>query len=110
MAITGKVLYRGQPGTTESTLYTVPASTTTVITGIVLANTTATDATVSLSVVPSGGTAGAANRILEGVTVSAKSSFFIDGLSLPMATGDFISGLQGTAGAITVTISGVEEA
>jgi hypothetical protein len=98
-------LYQGQPGTSNATLYTVPASTDVKVVSIVISNTTATAATITLSVVPTGGSAGATNRIMTAVSVPASGTTVLDS-SIYMNTGDFIAGLQGTASALTVTISG----
>lgn len=98
-------LYQGQPGTTVATVYTVPASTDVKLTSIVLCNTTGTQATVTISVVPNAGTAGAGNRICAGLAVDPNSTVTIDS-PVHMTVGDFIAALQGTASAITVTISG----
>lgn len=93
--------------TTETTVYTVPASTSCIVKQIVTANVTGTAATTSVSLVASGGTAGVTNRILEQVSIPANSSITTD-LSQVLATGGFISIKQGTASAVTSTISGVE--
>lgn len=95
--------------TTETTVYTVPGSTTTVVKQIVVANVTAADVTTSLSLVPSGGSAGVTNRLYEQTTIPAYSTVTFD-LSQVMDTGDFISIKQGTASGVTTTISGVEKA
>lgn len=102
-----KRLYVGQPATTSATLYTVPASTSAIVKNIIITNTTGTAATLTLSIVPSGGTAGATNRIITGLSVSGNDTAVFD-ISAVMATGDFIAGLQGTSGSLTVNISGVE--
>jgi hypothetical protein len=104
---TPKKLYTGQPGTTATTLYTAPASTTTIIKNIIICNTTATDATLTLSLVPSGGSAGTTNRIMSALVIKANDTVAMD-LSGLLSTGDFISALQGTSAALTVHISGVE--
>lgn len=113
MACIPRRLYQGQPGTTEAALTlrpfnasAVPANTKVIIKQILLTNTANAAATVSISLVLSGGTAGAANRIVPAVSVSANSIVAID-MSQVMEPGDFLSAVQGTAGAITVTISGV---
>ena len=50
MATTPKALFRGAASTTTSTtLYTVPANTTAIVTNIVVTNTTAVDATFTMS-------------------------------------------------------------
>lgn len=84
----------------------MPAGTKVILKQVLLANTAAAAATVSISLVPSGGTAGAANRIVPTVSVAANSVAAID-MSQVMEAGDFLSAVQGTLGAITVTISGV---
>ncbi|HHV79101.1 MAG TPA: hypothetical protein GXX40_05745 [Firmicutes bacterium] len=99
-------LYQGQPGTTETTVYTVPTGKTVILKQIVLANVTTLPAKVSVSLVPSGGTAGDGNRLCKDLSVPANSIVTID-LSQVMTAGDFLSAVQGTSGAITVTISGV---
>lgn len=98
-------LYEGQPGTTVATVYTVPAATDVAIKAIVLCNTTAAIATVTLSLVPSAGTAGAANRVLAAFSVSPNSTVTVD-TTLYATVGDFLAVLQGTAFAVTVIISG----
>ena len=97
-----------QANTTETTVYTTPASTTCIIKQIIVANTTGSAANYSISIVASGGTAGDTNRIVKTVSFAANSTTIYD-LTQVMATGGFISILQGTASAITVTISGVEK-
>lgn len=98
-------LYRGQPGTTNTTLYTVPASTSVKLGSIVVCNTTSTAATLTLSVAATGGTAGATNQILSAYTIRPNDTITIDS-SVYMDAAGFIAGLQGTAAALTVTISG----
>lgn len=97
-----------QASTTETTIYTVPASTTTIVKQIAVCNTTGVAANYSISIVPSGGTAGATNRIMAVQAIAANSTVYLD-LTQVMATGGFISILQGTASSITVTASGVEK-
>jgi hypothetical protein len=109
MANTPKNLYRNQPGTAYSTLYTVPASTTTLVKSLVLHNTTATDATVTLNFIASGGTVGLTNQLID-YTVTAKDTVTIaeDGVFEVLNEGSTIQGKQGTSAAITVSINGVE--
>lgn len=49
MATTAKKLYRGAASTSESTLYTVPSLTTTIVNTVVVTNTASTDATYDMS-------------------------------------------------------------
>lgn len=99
MPQTSKALYRGAASTTvTTTLYTVPAATTTVVTDILVANTA--------------GTAGSFTLYLNGtiiantVTVGAYDTTVIP-LKQVIATGQTI---QGGASATTInfSISGVE--
>ena len=105
-AYTPARLYQGQPGTSSATLYTVPSSTTVIVKQILVANTTSTAATLTLSLVPSGGTAGVTHHIASAVTVQGNALVTFD-LAQVMTAADFLAGLQGTSGALTVTISGL---
>lgn len=107
--LASKKLYWGTPGTTETTLYTVPGGTVSLVKEIVLTNVTNTAATVSLSIVNSGGAAANGNRIVGAKSIPANDLVII-ACNEHMDTGDFISGLQGTSGAINVRICGVEVA
>lgn len=97
MPTISKPLYRGAAATSSATLYTVPASTTTVVTNILVTNTagTAANATISL-----GGVV-----MLPAVSVAANSVAAFD-LTQTMTTGV----IAGFASATTVNfhISGVE--
>jgi len=98
MATVSKALFRGAASTSSTTLYTVPALTTTVVTNILVTNTIGTDATFELlldDVV-----------IAKTVTVGAFDTTVID-LKQVLATTKTIKGL---ASAVTVNfhISGVE--
>lgn len=98
-------LYEGQPGTAVATVYTVPAATDVAVKTFLLCNTTTTAATVTIYVVPTGGTAGATNTVVAALTVAANQTVTIQA-DIYMTTGDFLAALQGTAAAITVSISG----
>jgi hypothetical protein len=98
MATVSKALFRGAAATSSTTLYTVPASTTTVVTNVLVTNTAGSSATFTLLLddVSIGTT----------VTVGAYDTTVID-LKQVLATTKTIKGL---ASAITVNfhISGVE--
>ena len=93
------------PGTSIATIYTVPSSTDVKLTQVVLCNTTGTAAAVTLSAVPSGQTAGAANRLLAGLVVDANGVVTVD-LDTYLGPADFLAMSQGTSSAVTATISG----
>jgi hypothetical protein len=98
MATTSKALFRGAASTSNTTLYTVPSATTTVVTNIVVANTASSAATFDLSLDDV--------KTAQGVSVAANSITVID-LKQVLATTKTIKGL---ASAVTVNfhISGVE--
>ena len=99
MATATKVLFRGAATTTVgTTLYTVPASTTTVVSNIVVTNTAATAATFTLGL--------AGTSIHTTSAIAANSTAYIDLKQVLVATNI----ITGGASAITVSfhISGVE--
>ncbi len=100
----GRIYGPAQPGTTNATLYTVPAATTVVVRNIHVCNTTAANATISLAT--NGTAATAANCWLTALSVPANSSYDWSGF-LHLSATDTLQALQGTASALTVTISGV---
>lgn len=105
MADTAKRLYGpAQPGTSNGTLYTA-SSGGCIIRSIIITNTTATIATISISI--NGTAATASNCLYYEVSIPAYSVNDYSGF-IHLASGDTIQGLQGTTSAITVTISGIE--
>jgi hypothetical protein len=98
-------LYQGQPGTSTATAFT--ASTTNVIVKeVVMCNTSSSAATVTVYLVPTGNSAAAANAIISSFTVQPNATA-VQAFSQVMNNGDFLAASQGTASAITVTVSGV---
>jgi hypothetical protein len=98
MATITKALFRGAASTSSATLYTVPASTTTVISNIAICNTAGTAATFTILLDDI--------EIQKDSAIAANSTAYID-LKQVLATTKTIKGL---ASAITVDfhISGVE--
>jgi hypothetical protein len=98
MATTSKVLARAAAATSSATLYTVPASTTAVITNILVTNTVSGDATFSLLLDDV--------SIATSVTVGGYDTTIIDLKQVLGAT----KTIKGLASAVTVNfhISGVE--
>jgi hypothetical protein len=98
MATTSKALVRAAAATSSATLYTVPASTTTVITNIVVTNSAGTAATFTLT--------------LDGVdifttcAIAANTTAMFD-LKQVLATTKIIAGLA-SATTVRFHISGVE--
>ena len=98
MATTSKALVRQAAATSSTTLYTVPASTTTVITDILVANTSASAQTFTLT--------------LDGVSIATTAAVPAnDSVSLSLkqvlATTKIIAGLA-SATSVNFHISGVE--
>ena len=98
MATATKALARGAFATSSTTLYTVPASTTAVVTNIVVTNSAASAATFTIQL--------DAVDIFKDAAIAANSTATFD-LKQVLATTKIIAGL---ASAITVKfhISGVE--
>jgi hypothetical protein len=96
--VTSKVLARTAAATSSTTLYTVPASTTTVVTNIAVTNSAATAATFTITL--------DGVDLFKDAALAANSTALID-LKQVLATTKIIAGL---ASAVTVKfqISGVE--
>ena len=110
MAMTQTKLHApAQLGTSLTTLYTVPGSTTTIVKQVALCNTAAANRTVTLHLVPSAGTAASANAILFDVAVDSKSTTFVN-LSAVMATGDTIQASASVAASVSIHSFGIQEA
>lgn len=98
MATTSKVLARTAAATSSTTLYTVPAATTTVLTNIAVTNTAASSATFTLTL---NGVA-----IQSGSSVAANTTAYIDLKQVLNAT-QVIAGLA-SATTVNFHLSGVE--
>lgn len=107
-----KKMYVGQPGTTSTTLYTAPGNTTAqpspyataVIKDIWLVNTSASAATITIGI---NGVA-AANQLVPIQQIPANTGVPVSALNKLLNANDTINALQGTSGAITVHIDGIE--
>ena len=99
MANTAKALFRGAATTTvTTTLYTVPASTTAIITSIVVSNTSASAYTFTLSL---------DDVTLHGATsIAANSTVYIDSKQVLATTKTIKGGASNTA--VNFHISGME--
>jgi hypothetical protein len=99
MATTSKTLFRGAATTNTATvLYTVPSSTTTVVTSIIVANTSASAGTFTLSM---GGVV-----IAPTIAVGGNDSTVIDLKQVLIATQTITGGASATT--INFHIAGVE--
>jgi hypothetical protein len=103
MAVTSKILFRGAATTTTTTsLYTVPASTKTVVTNIAVTNTAGSAGTFTLSLGPSA----SAVALHTATAIPANSTIYIDCKQTMDATHVFRGGASATS--INFHISGVE--
>jgi hypothetical protein len=102
-----KNLCRTQIGAATTTLYSAPASTTTIITHIAICNTTTGAVTFSLANVVNGGAEADNNRFMKDAQVNAKSTIYVD-LAMVLAAGDSLRGTASAASALTIIASGVE--
>lgn len=93
-----KVLAQSNPSaTTETTLYTVPSSTSTVVSTLTIANQTGSSATYRIAVRPSADASTTAKHwIIYGATVAANDTTALT-LGLTLATGDKIQIYASTA-------------
>ena len=89
-----------------TTLYTVPASTRTLLKEFSISNTTAAAINVRVFLVPSAGSAGTANAFLYNVSVPANNTLQYDGVQV-MNAGETIQVEAASAG-LTITASGAQ--
>jgi hypothetical protein len=98
MAVISKALFRGAASTSSTTLYTVPSSTTAVVTNILVVNTSASVVTFDMSLDDV--------QIANDVAVAANDSLVID-IKQVLATTKTIKGLASST-SVNFHISGVE--
>lgn len=97
MATTYKVLAQSAPSaTTDTDIYTVPSATQAVISTIVVANRSASDATYRIAVRPDGATLANQHYIAYNVTVGASDSTTIT-LGITMDAADVLTVYGSTA-------------
>jgi hypothetical protein len=97
MATSYKVLAQLAPSaTTDTTLYTVPASTETVISTLVVANRAASTATYDIAIRPNGDTLANLHYIAKNITVGASDSTTLT-LGLTLDATDVITVQASTA-------------
>ena len=107
MATAYKVLGQSNPSaTTNTTAYTVPASTSAVVSTITVANLTGTAATYRIAVRPAGETLANKHYIAYDVTVAASDTTSLT-LGLTLATTDVVTVFASTAN-LAFSIFGTE--
>ncbi len=88
-----------------ATVYTVPASTTTILRSVHVSNETGSTATFTMSI----GTDASGKRLWTALDIPTKSSFDWSGF-IVLAAAEILQAFSGTASALTLTTSGVEVA
>ena len=105
--IIGLRLGRGQLTTSYATLYTCPADKRAYVKDINLCNTHNGNSKAFVALVPSSGTAGAANEIISDFQLSAHATHRWTGLQI-LNEGDTIQVKGSDANHITIYVSGAE--
>jgi len=107
MATTYKVLGQSNPSaTTATTLYTVPSSTSTVVSTITVCNQAASAATFRIAVRPAGATLASQHYIAYGSTVAANDTTALT-LGITLATTDVIT-VYASSATVSFTAFGSE--
>lgn len=110
MTVTARALFSAkQAESTETTQYTAPANTRTIIDKFTATNTSGAAATLTVRIVPSGGSASASNTIISARSVApGTTELCADMVTHILNPGDFISTLASAASSITIRASGRE--
>lgn len=91
----------------NTTIYTVPTSTTGIVKTILICNTTALNATVEIWIVPNAGSASDSTKIVDDVTVPA-NDFTQIMTWMPCETGATVQAKASAATTITISVFGAE--
>lgn len=98
-----------QAESSETTQYTAPANTRTIVDKMTATNTTGGAVTLTTRLVASGGTAGASNSVMSAQSIAAGATYLCPEVSGHVLNpGDFISTLASAATSITIRVSGRE--
>lgn len=102
-----KCLYRGQPGTSSTTLHTVTdaADEFTIVKNITIHNTDDAEQSIELYSVASGGSASAANKFFDG-TIDAGKTVMID-CTIVLERNETLRAISSEASTVTLIVSGV---
>lgn len=103
---TPKKMYVGQPGTSDTLLYTAPAGGA-IVKSLIVTNTTGTAATISIAWPAGASGVDAAEDLLAAKSVPANDYIQME-MSQVLANGETVRALQGTGSALTVHLSGLE--
>lgn len=102
-------IYNGQPGATNTTLFTAGSNTTVKILAASVVNDTTTAKYISFHRVPSGDSVGDANMIINQKVIGSKESVPLwELVGQVIEASDFLSAIAETADQLTVHLSGIE--
>lgn len=106
-----KVFYQGNPGTSDTLLYTSPnlPGARSEVLNIVVANIDSSARTFRMHMVPKGGSVAVSNALFYDVSVTANTTTIHDSLRLVMEEGYMLRGLQSVAAKLCITITGLVE-
>ena len=93
--------------TSVTAAYTVPAGRTAVSKQIVFNNTGAASTTVTVNVVPNGGTVATSNQVVSQLNIAGYSQI-IWGADIPLDAGDSVQLSAALSNVVTATVSGIE--
>jgi hypothetical protein len=111
MTTISKCLFEAQAApNTETTVYTAPAGTRTILDKITATNTSGGNITVTWKIIPSGGTPAASNAVTYQKTVATggPAETFPEMVGQVLNAGDFLSVLASAATGLTIRGSGRE--
>jgi hypothetical protein len=110
MATTNVSLVEGSLLTASAaTYYTSPVNTTTLIKKLTVTNTTGSAVTVTVNLVPSGGTAQASNTVTPAIAVPAGRTYEVfEAENHVLAPGDTLQAFAGSAASLTLKGSGIQ--
>jgi hypothetical protein len=107
--VTAKCLLEAkQAENSQTTQYTAPTGTRTIIDKLTATNNTASPVTWAVNLVATGGSAGASNLVVSTTVAAGATELCSAAIGQVLSAGDFISTLAGTASALVVRISGRE--
>lgn len=106
--VTPGILASAQLGSGDTTVYTVPASKAAKLAKLVLTNVTGAAVTVSVSIVPTGGTIDGTHRVVSGYSLAAGDTTTVTEVEgCWLGQGDLIAVTTSAAAAVDVLVSGL---
>ena len=110
MTVVAKTLLEAkQAENAQTTQYTAPASTRTILDKMTATNTTGGAVVLTVNLVASGGAAAAGNTVMSAQSIAAGTAYLCTEVAGHVLNpGDFVSTLAGAAASITIRLSGRE--